>query len=279
MHLFGAIVCATAIFSMTACKSEFERIRVSGEPEFLYQKAFEYYGKEEYQKAQTLLELVISSYRGKKEAEEIYFRYAYTYYYLNNFILASYYFKNFSQTYSTSQYREEADFMTAYSHYRLSPTFRLDQSYTEQAIDGFQLFVNTFPQSERVVECNRLIDEMRNKLERKAFEEGKLYFDLRQYQASMHSFENLLRDFPETGNLEEVRYMIIRAAFLLAANSVVEKQGERYRETVTKASEFLVRYPDSKYRKDVNNFYNNSQAKLNILDNVGYQNQSSRAGS
>jgi hypothetical protein len=39
----------------------------------------DYYEDEEYQKAQTLLELIISSYRGKKEAEEIYYKYSFTF--------------------------------------------------------------------------------------------------------------------------------------------------------------------------------------------------------
>ena len=144
---------------LSACKSEFEKIRSSGEVDRIYTKALEYYDQEEYQKAQSLFELIISSYRGKKEAEEIYFKYAYTYYYLEQYILASYYFKNFSNTYGASDLREEADFMSAYSNYQLSPTFRLDQSYSASAIEGFQLFVNTYPNSSRVEECNRLIDE------------------------------------------------------------------------------------------------------------------------
>ena len=65
-------------------------------------------------------------------------------------------FKNFSNTFPNSEYREESDFMTAYSNYQLSPTFRLDQTYTIKAIEGFQLFANTYPDSKRVEECNRL---------------------------------------------------------------------------------------------------------------------------
>ncbi|MCB0593890.1 MAG: outer membrane protein assembly factor BamD [Lewinellaceae bacterium] len=264
---------------LSACKSEFEKIRSSGDVDRIYAKALEYYDAEEYQKAQSLFELIISSYRGKKEAEEIYFKYAYTYYYLEQYILASYYFKNFSNTYGGSSLREEADFMSAYANYQLSPVFRLDQSYTAQAIEGFQLFVNTYPNSSRVEECNRLIDEMRNKLERKAYESAELYFDLREYQAAIQTFDNVLKDFPDTENAENIRYMIIRSAYQLARNSFVDKQKERYQESRDRASEFLARFPDSRYSKDVNSIYNQSRESLNKLDNVGYQNSSARAGS
>ena len=264
---------------LSACKSEFEKIRSSGDVSRIYTKALEYYDQEEYQKAQSLFELIISSYRGKKEAEDIYFKYAYTYYYLGQYILASYYFKNFSNTYGASDLREEADFMSAYSNYQLSPTFRLDQTYTNQAIDGFQLFVNTYPNSSRVEECNRLIDELRNKLERKAYESAKLYFDLREYQAAIQTFDNVLKDFPDTDNAQQIRYMIIRSAYQLAKNSFVDKQKERYEDAVSRASEFLARFPEGPYTKEVNSIYNQSRESLNKLDNVGYQNPSARAGS
>ena len=268
-----------SIVSISACKSEFEKIRSSGDVQLLYKSAYKYYQEEEYQKAQTLYELIVSSYRGKKEAEDIYFKYAYTYYHLERYILASYYFKNFAQTFSTSSLREEADFMTAYSNYKLSPSFRLDQSYSDKAIEGFQLFVNTYPESERVKECNRLIDEMRLKQEEKAFDEGKLYFDLRQYQAAMHSFENLLKDFPETKNAEEVRYMIIKASYLLAQNSIVDKQEQRFKETVDKSNEFLSRSKDKELKREIRTIQKNSSKKLNQLNNVRYKNESTRAGS
>ncbi|NUO02005.1 MAG: outer membrane protein assembly factor BamD [Saprospiraceae bacterium] len=268
-----------AISLLSSCKSEFEQVRASGDPNVMYKKAFEYYDNEDYLKAQALLELVMPSFRGKKEAEEIFMRYAYTYYHSGQYILASYYFNNFSQTYSTSSKREEADFMSAFSNYKLSPTFRLDQSYSEKAIDGFQLFINTYPQSKRVSECNALIDAMRKKMEVKAFEEGKLYYDLRQYQASMQSFENLLKDFPETDAVEEVRYMMVKAAFLLAENSIVDKQAERYRDASTRAIEFRQRFGSSKYRKEILEIETTSNKKINQLTNVGYQNQSSRTGS
>jgi outer membrane protein assembly factor BamD len=276
---FIILLGGVCLMLLSACKSEFERIRASGDPELLYKKANEYYTAGEHQRAQTLYELVLSSFRGRPEAEDIYFKYAYTYYQLEQFILASYYFKNFSQTYTNSPKREEADFMSAYSNYQLSPTFRLDQTYTAKAIDELQLFVNTYPRSNRVSECNKLIDELRAKLEQKVYEEGKLYFDLRNYQSATHVFENLLKDFPETRNAEEVRYLIIRSAFLLAENSVVDKQEERYQETINRAKTFLTRYKASAYTREVTDIQNISSRKSNQAKNVGYQNQSTRSGS
>lgn len=268
-----------ALFAAVSCKSEFEKIRSGGDAAKMLEAADKYYEAEEWQKAQTLYELIVGSYRGKKEAEDIYFNYAYTYYYLGRYLLSSYYFKNFSTTFGGSTKKEEADYMIAYSFYQLSPTYRLDQTNTEKAIESFQNFVNAYTQSPRVEQCNRLIDEMRLKLEKKSFEGGKLYFDLRQYQSATQTFENLLKDFPETPNAVEVRYMIVRAAYLLAENSFVERQQERYQDAEEKAEEFVARYDQGRYLKEVQSMLAATKKKLKQLEDVRYQNSSARSRS
>lgn len=275
---FVNILIGTALLlSLNSCKSEFERIRTSGDPAVLYQKANEYFEAGDYLKAQTLYELVLSAFRGKQEAELIAYRYAYTYYNLEQYLLSAYYFTNFAQTYGGSQYREETEFMAAYSNYLLSPIYRLEQSATTKAIDMFEEFANQYPNSERVSECNRLIDQLRAKLERKAFESAKLYFELKQYQSAIQSFDNVLKDFPETKDAEQIRYLIVRSDYLLAQNSFVEKQAERYEEVVVRATEFLARYTNSSFRQEVADMMADSKKRLNQLENVRYQNASTRS--
>lgn len=256
------------------CKSEYETVRTSGDPELILKKAYEYYDQEEYQRAQSLMEIVISVYRGRAEAEDLNFKYAYTFYYLKNYILSTYYFKEFSQTYGASDRKEESDFMSAYSNYLLSPKYRLDQSYTNTAIQELQFFINTYPNSERVDQCNNLIDELRAKLEKKAFEEGKLYFNLTRYDAAVQVYENLLKDFPETENTAEIRWMIIRSNYLLAENSVLQRQEERYQETADLTEEYLQRFGDSEFAEDVQKMKEDSEKNINQLKDVRYQNQS-----
>ena len=89
----------------SGCKSNFEKIRASGDVDLIYKTAFDLYEAEEWQRAQTLFELIIPQYRGKKELEKIYNAYAYTYYNTGKYILANYYFKNFSTTFPNSDLR------------------------------------------------------------------------------------------------------------------------------------------------------------------------------
>lgn len=264
---FG-LVLVVGLMVLSGCKTEFERIRVSGDPQQMYEKGMAYYAAGDYLRAQTLLELAIPSFRGRKEGEELFFKYAYTQYYLGKYILAAYYFDNFSTSFGGSILKEEAEFMAAYSNYQLSPSFRLDQTYTEKAIDAFQEFANTYPQSERLTEVNRLIDQMRRKLEEKAFYNAQLYYDLRQYQSAIQSFENLLKDFPETLSAEKVRYLVVKSYFLLADNSILEKRAERFRDTVKACELFIKKYPESTFREELEGILETADKKLKSLEDV-----------
>jgi outer membrane protein assembly factor BamD len=258
------------------CRSEFEAVRTSGDPEAILKKADAYYAEEEYGRAQTLYELSIAPFRGKAEAEEIAYHYAYTYYYTKQYVLASYYYKNFATTYGGSALKEEADFMSAYSNYELSPVYRLDQSYSVKAIEGFEEFANRYPESERVSQANLLIDEMRAKMELKDFESAKLYMDIRRFESAQQCFENILKDYPETGRAEEVRYLMAKAQYQYADLSYATRQRERFAKDVELIESFLERYPDSKYAEELRVLLKKDQERLKELTNVRYQSTGSR---
>jgi outer membrane protein assembly factor BamD len=249
------------------CKTEYEKVRQSNDPQLMKQKADEYFDEEEYDRAQILYELAISAFRGQKEAEDLFFKYAQTHYHQKQYILSAHYYKNFANTFINSDKREEAEYMAAYSNYKNSPSFRLDQKYTQDAIEGLQLFVNTYPHSERVSECNTLIDELRDKLEKKMYAEGQLYFDLEDYQSANQSFNNLLKDFPDSENAEEVRYKIVLSSFNLAENSIYEKRKERYEETLENVEQFNKRYKKSTYLKDVRQLERQARTAIKSLKN------------
>jgi outer membrane protein assembly factor BamD len=261
----GWLLFSLALFLTPACKSTYEKVRTSGDADLILTKAFEYYDKKQYQRALSLFDLVLNTLRGDSRAEKAYYQYAYCHYNTKQYLLAAYYFKTFSNTFANSPFREESAFMSAFSNYQLSPVYRLDQGNTQTAIEEFQLFVNLFPKSTRVDECNKLIDGLRRKLEEKAFAEGQLYYDLRQYQSAVLSFDNLLRDYPESPDVERVRYLIAKSSFLLSANSVIEKKVDRYNETITRCEDFIEKYPSGKYFKEVKQLKKDAeQARKNV---------------
>jgi outer membrane protein assembly factor BamD len=256
---------AVMVLSIGSCTNEFEKVRTSGDPKLILNKANEYFNEKDYYSAQTLYELAIQSYRGKAEAENIFYNLAYTFYHNGEFITASQYFKNFSSTYGNSPKREESDFMSAYSHYQLSPNFKLDQSYSEKSIEELEQFLNRYPSSKRVAECNKLIDEMRGKMERKSFEQGQLYYNLQEYQSATKSFENLLKDFPGSKYESESKLLLVKSSYELALKSVEDKKMERFAETVAYCKKFIGRLKDRKVEAEIKDIFEKASKKLKSI--------------
>ena len=261
--LFILVVLFTMFFS--SCKTEFELVRASGDADLMLETADKYFEAENYLQAQTLYEIVIPFFRGKEKAADIFFNYAYTHYHLSEFILANHYFKNFSNTYINDSKREEALYMAAYSNYALSPNFKLDQSYSDVAIGDFQLFINTFPNSDKVKEANELIEGMRKKQEVKAFQQGELYLNIKQYEAALVAFENMIQEFPDSDLVEEARYKSVLACYDLAKNSIYTKQEDRYTEVIERAEIFKKKHPASKYNKELKVKIKDSKNKIKEL--------------
>ncbi len=239
-------------FQLVACKSSYEKIRTSGDNQLILKAANKLYYEKEYFKASTLYDAIFSNFRGTQEAEDIYFNNAYCNYYLGNFETANYMFGNYANTFYNSNKKEESEFMAAYSIYKTSPDYKLDQKSTIKAIDLFQNFANLHPESPKVKECNKLIDELRAKLELKAFEQGKLYYNLKHYQAAISTLDNLLNEFPDTKNEKEIRLLMVRSAYEWAVNSIFEKQKDRFLKTIELSDIFLNKFPrDKKEVKEI----------------------------
>lgn len=247
---------------ISASCDNYNKILKSTDVELKKEAAKEYYNKGNYYKALPLLDELISIYRGQEELEEIYLIYCYAHYGQGNYMVAAYNFKNYYTFYPNNESAEEAMFMMAKSYYMQSPDFKLDQTNTLKAIESLQLFVNAFPNSERVTESNQMIDELRAKLEEKDFAAAKLYMDMESYKAASVSFENVLESYPDTDMAEYLHYLIIKSNFLLAKNSVLSKQEERYARTIDAYQDLESKFPESPYLKQAEDFYQSAVSSV-----------------
>ena len=224
--------------------------------------AIKLYNKGQYYKALPLLEELITIYRGTKKAEQTYYYYAYTNYKIGDYESAAYDFDNFSRTFPTSEFAEECAYMKAYCYYKNSPDYSLDQSSTLKAINNLQLFADRYPSSSRLDQCNKLIDQLRYKLEIKGYEIAQLYYNMEDYKAAITCYKNLLVDFPGTRYREDAMFKIMKSSYLLAQNSIEEKKQERYNQTLMAYAEYINVFPESKNRDKADDIYKDSMKKL-----------------
>ena len=260
------IICGIAalLMGLGACKSRFEKLRLSNDVAKKYQEGIRLYNKKDYNKALILFEGLVQKYRGTAEAEDLNYYYAYTLYRLKDYTTARYKFKEFADTYPASKNAEECRYMGAYCYYLDSPKSSLDQENTYKAIDALQLFINLYPKSDRAKQAAQYIANLRDKLETKAFDNAKLYYDLggydiTNYKSAVVALKNAQIEFPDIKYAEEMNLLIVKAQFMYAKNSFANRQEERFQQAIDYYNEFIEAYPDSKYAKEAKQLKQDSE--------------------
>ncbi len=258
-----ALVFSVIIFS--GC-SEYQKLVKSSDYSLKFEKAKEYYNKKKYSKALTLFEELLTIYRGTSKAEEIYYYYAYSHYGVGDYILANHFFSTYASIYPMSNRVEECEFMAAYCHYMDSPRDVLDQSNTLLAISELQSFVNRYPQSSRVARCNELIEELRKKLENKAYRNAMQYYSMEKYNSASVAFANVLKEFPDTDRRFELYYMIVKSNYMYGKLSVRSKKKERLQLAKDNYIKFADKLASSKYAKSAEDIIQKVEMELKLIE-------------
>lgn len=263
LSVMFALVFGVSMF--TGC-SEYQKLVKSSDYSLKYEKAKEYYNKKKYSKALTLFEELLTIYRGTSKAEEIYYYYAYSHYGVGDYILANHFFSTYASIYPMSNRAEECEFMAAYCHYLDSPREALDQSNTLLAISELQSFINRHPQSSRVARCNELIEELRKKLENKAYRNAMQYYNMEKYNSASVAFANVLKEFPDTDRRFELYYMIVKSNYMYGKLSVRSKKKERLLVAKDNYIKFADKLASSKYAKAAQEIFQKVENELKFLE-------------
>src|SRR5690606_33477977 len=221
------ILSFAALLLLGACAGKFRKVQKSADWKVKYNAAIEYYENQEYYKASILFEETLPLMLGRPEAEKAQFLFAYSHYYQGNRLLSAHYFKTFFDTYRRSEYAEEALFMHAYSLFKESPKYNLDQTSTIEAVNAMQNFLNIYPYSEYKDQANEIIDQLQLKLEIKAFEKAKQYYKLDNLHAAVVAFESFQEQYPDSEMVEEAAFLKVDAQYRYASQSISSKQRER----------------------------------------------------
>ncbi len=249
--------------------SGYQKLVKDGTPAEKLEAATKYYQKKDFIRSQMLFEELLGLYYGKPEREEIYYMYAYSYYGTSEFLLAGYHFNSFAQTYTLSLKREEASYMAAVCRFNKSMPVELDQAPTQSAIETLQSFINQYPNSSYVPDCNDKIDLLRKTLLLKVYSNAKLYHSLGYYKSAMVACENALEDYPDMVNRDELHHLMVDAAYQYAKNSIAKKQKERYSDALDKANNYISEFgKTSDYSQQINKIRTKSNSAIAELNPI-----------
>jgi outer membrane protein assembly factor BamD len=233
---------------LSSC-SPFQKALKSEDIKEKYEVAEKLYERGKYDKAIRLFEQIAPSYRGKPQAEKMFYMYAQSFFKTKQYYSAGYQFESFAAGYPRSEKMEEALFLGAKSFYFLSPVYSLDQVDTNKAIDKLQNFINSYPNSQYLPEANLLVKELREKLEKKAFEIAKQYNTIMDYKAAVKALDNFVIDYPGTPFKEDALYYKLDSSYQLAINSVQSRMQERLELAKGSYAALLKFNGETKYKK------------------------------
>lgn len=242
--------------ALASC-SEYSRLQKSTNPDEKFTAGKNYFQEKKYVKSATMFEDIVQYYRGTPQAEELLYMLSESYMGQKDYYSASDYYQAYLRNYPRGEYAEEARFKVAYCYYLESPDARLDQTETHNALNSLYEFVDFYPESDKIEQCYRYINELEDKLAYKEYLNAKLYYNLglyggNNYKACVVTAENVLREYPETKYRDDLIFVILQSKAKEAHLSVPDKRAERYSEVIDEYYRYVNEFPDGRHLREAN---------------------------
>jgi len=229
--------------------SEYQKALKKDDVAIKFEMGTKLYDAGSYTKAIRLFEQIAPAYRGKPQAEKLFYMFAQSYYKTKQYYLAGYQFESFVSGYPKSEKVQEAAYLGAKSYSMLSPVFSLDQTDTFKAIDKLQVFIDTYPNSEYLGEANEAVRVLSEKIEKKVYENAKGYNTISDFKSALVALDNFIADYPGTPFKEDALFYKFDSAYQLAINSVPGKMEERLNVAIVAHSSLMKFNADTKYKE------------------------------
>jgi outer membrane protein assembly factor BamD len=246
--IISLLLIVTLLFSC----GEYQKALKTEDVAVKFEMATKLYEAGKYADAIRLIEQIAPAYRGKPQAEKLFYMFSMSYYKTNQYYLAAYQFESFVSGYPKSEKVEEAAYLGAKCFSMLSPVYSLDQTDTFKAIDKLQDFIDSYPNSTYLPEANKTLRELNEKLEKKVFENAKQYNTTMgytmEYKAATVALNNFIADYPGTPYKEDALYYIFDTTYQSAINSIPSKMEERLNATKIAYMNLIKFKPNTKYK-------------------------------
>ncbi|MBP3228151.1 MAG: outer membrane protein assembly factor BamD [Bacteroidaceae bacterium] len=273
MKLRHLLVGLAAVATLTAC-SDYAKVLKSHDAYYKYEAAKEYYTRGQYARTATLLNEVLPALRGTELGEEALYLHGSATLKAKDYDAAATILRKYYTDYPRGQFAEQASYNCGIALYKSTPEVKLDQTPTYEAVTELSRFIERYPRSPLTVDARDKIFELQDKLVEKEWLSAKLYYDLgsyflncskggSNYQACIVTAENAIRDYPYTPRKEEFAFLIVRAKFGLADQSVSEKKEERLVSAIDEYHSFIDEFPQSVHRSEADQLYRKYSRQLN----------------
>lgn len=262
MKIRTFILAVAAVLASMSCKSQYELMLNSNDADAKYDAAFAYFNEGKYSKAAALFESLSVLTNGTERDDTVRYYWGLSNYKFKDYYTAETNFEKFIESYPRSPFTSDARYLRIDCLYRQTLRYELDQSPTYKAMNAISEYILEFPDNTHMKECKDMLDNLNERLDRKAYEAAKLYYKMEDYLASRVAFRNVLKDDSENVYREDILYYIAMSSYKYAYLSVPSKQKERYLTFVDDYYNFIGELPESHYKKELDAVYRKAQKAL-----------------
>ncbi|MBO4476209.1 MAG: outer membrane protein assembly factor BamD [Bacteroidales bacterium] len=254
-------IITAVLLAAFSCKSAYETLLESNDTEAKYQAAFDFFSQGKYTKASQLFESLSYITNGTARDDTVQYYWGLSNYRAKDYITAETNFQNFTRNFPRSPFAENAEFLRLDCLFRETLRYELDQTPTYKCLTAIHEYLINHPDTEYRDVCDHMLDDLEERLDRKAYEAAYLYYKMEDYKAARVALRNVLKDDAENRYREEILYYTAMASYNYANMSVKAKQKERFLVFYDDYFNFVGEYPESPRRAELDRIYKKAKEK------------------
>jgi len=261
--LMAVLLGAAASLLLPSCKSQYDTLLSSNDADAKYEAAFEYFNNRRYGRAASMFESMMVLTSGTEREDTVRYYWGLSNYRNHDYYTAETNFAKFLEIFPTSSpFSEHAQFLRLDCLYRATYRYELDQTPTRNCIQQINVYLKEHPGSDYEEACRDMLADLQERLDRKALEEGKLYYRMEYYKSAHVDLKNILKNNADNIYREEILYYTAMSSYKYAQMSVEAKQRERYLVFIDDYLNFIGEYESSPYRRELDVLYRRVQRAL-----------------
>ena len=257
------IAAITILVIAGACASKFETLLTSNDVEAKYAAAMNYYQNQKFARAAQLFESMAVLTSGTARDDTVQFYWGMSNYRNKDFYTAEGNFASFIQSFPRSPFAPDAEFYRLDCMYRATYRYELDQMPTRSCLAAILQYEREHPDdAAHLAACAEMKYDLQDRLDRKDYEAGRLYYRMEDYLAAQVQLRNVLKSNADNHYREDVLYYTAMSSYNYARLSLPSKRRERYLVFSDDYLNFIGEYPESHYRKELDGLYRKVQGIL-----------------
>lgn len=219
-----------SLLLLAACATEKSLEGLKAEE--IYVQAYEYFKETDYEKAAEAFDQIEQQYPYSEWAERAQIMMAYAQYKQNEYTDAILTLERFLQLHPGNKNVAYALYLKALCYFeQISDPLR-EQEMSQKADDTFRELLVRFPNSIYAEDAKAKMETILNTLAGKEVAVGRYYQQHEDYIAAMNRFQNVLKEYPKSNQIEEALYRLAACYQALGlthqAGEVFQKLKEKY---------------------------------------------------